>query len=129
LGGVDQKIARKQKTNQGIRLSAKYAVVTFVAGSLAFAPAFVLLLGVEWFEGIRLGFLIGLWFGGLDVLFHYTLRLVLFATGDTPRRFVSFLAHCVRLIFMRQVGGGFIFIHRMLLEHFASLEMPKAKTG
>jgi len=29
--------------------------------------------------------------------------------------------HCARLILLKKVGGGYIFIHRMLLEYFAEL--------
>lgn len=36
-----------------------------------------------------------------------------------PWRVVSFLNYCVDLIFLRRVGGGYIFIHRLLMEHFA----------
>jgi hypothetical protein len=31
----------------------------------------------------------------------------------------------VRLVFLQRVGGGYVFIHRLLLEHFASLEGMK----
>ncbi len=29
--------------------------------------------------------------------------------------------HCVDLIFLRRVGGGYIFVHRLLMEHFAEM--------
>jgi hypothetical protein len=32
-----------------------------------------------------------------------------------------FLDHCVDLIFLRRVGGGYIFIHRLMMEHFAEM--------
>jgi hypothetical protein len=28
---------------------------------------------------------------------------------------------CTERIFLRRVGGGYIFIHRMLMEHFAAM--------
>jgi hypothetical protein len=31
------------------------------------------------------------------------------------------LNHCVDLIFLRRVGGGYIFVHRLLMEHFAEM--------
>mgnify|MGYP001266172194 CR=1 FL=1 len=34
-------------------------------------------------------------------------------------KLISFLDHCVDLIFLRRVGGGYIFVHRLLMEHFA----------
>jgi hypothetical protein len=36
------------------------------------------------------------------------------------------LDYAVERIFMRKVGGGYIFVDRMLLEYFAALE-PEAK--
>ncbi len=37
-----------------------------------------------------------------------------------PRRYVRFLNYGVRLIFLKRVGSGYIFIHRLFLEHFAA---------
>lgn len=41
----------------------------------------------------------------------------------------GFLDHCVDLIFLRRVGGGYIFIRRLLMEHFAEMyvEPPTSK--
>ena len=33
-----------------------------------------------------------------------------------------FLDYAVKLVFLRKVGGGYIFIHRLLLEHFAAMK-------
>ena len=51
---------------------------------------------------------------------HVSLRLVLAATRQTPRDLVRFLDHCVELDFLRRVGGGYVFIHRYLLEYFGA---------
>ena len=61
-----------------------------------------------------------LWFGGLDAIRHYTLRHLLSRKGHMPRRYVRFLNYGVRLIFLKRVGSGYIFIHRLFLEHFAA---------
>jgi hypothetical protein len=44
-------------------------------------------------------------------------------------KLVPFLDHCVDLIFLRRVGGGYIFVHRLLMEHFAEMyvETPTSK--
>ena len=52
---------------------------------------------------------------------HYSLRLILWLNGHTPLNFIKFLDQCAKLIFLKKVGGGYIFIHRMLLEYFADL--------
>jgi TIR domain len=44
-----------------------------------------------------------------------------YRNGYMPRRLHRFLDHCTKLVFLRKVGGGYIFIHRLLLEHFAAM--------
>ncbi len=68
------------------------------------------------------------WYGGMDLLRHYTLRLVLFCGGFTARSFAQFLDHCVKLILLRKVGGGYVFIHRLVLEHFAETPQLESET-
>ena len=58
---------------------------------------------------------------------HYALRLTLWLNGYTPFKFIKFLDHCARLILLKKVGGGYIFIHRMLLEYFADLTPQSTK--
>jgi hypothetical protein len=67
------------------------------------------------------GLIVGLDRGGSAVIKHYALRLILWLNGYTPFNFIKFLDHCTRLILLKKVGGGYIFIHRMLLEYFAYL--------
>jgi len=56
------------------------------------------------------------------------LRLSLWLTGHTPFNFIKFLDYCAKLILLKKVGGGYIFIHRMLLDYFADLA-PQSKTA
>jgi hypothetical protein len=37
-----------------------------------------------------------------------------------------FLDHCAKLVLLKKVGGGYIFIHRMLLDYFADLPAEPA---
>jgi len=39
-----------------------------------------------------------------------------------PLHYSAFLDYCAERIFLRKVGGGYIFVHRLLMEYFASLE-------
>ena len=66
------------------------------------------------------GMLGGLWYGGMDIIKHYSLRLILYLKGTGPRRFDTFLGYAVKLRFMYRIGGGYIFIHSLLRDHFAS---------
>ncbi|MFQ5409627.1 MAG: hypothetical protein ACE5FI_14555, partial [Anaerolineales bacterium] len=104
-------------------------VVGLIRGVIAFAtadanaPGLALSVGL----GIAVVFTSGvglvslLHYGLLDVVKHYTLRVLLWRAGSVPGNVADFLDHAVELIFLRRVGDGYIFIHRLLLEYFASL--------
>jgi hypothetical protein len=47
--------------------------------------------------------------GGFAVIQHYVLRLNMWRMGYTPFNYVKFLDHCAKLIFLKKVGGGYIF--------------------
>ena len=59
------------------------------------------------------------WFGGLAWCQHWTLRFVFARQDFLPWRLVPWLNEMVALGLLRRVGGGYIFIHRGLLEYFA----------
>jgi hypothetical protein len=65
------------------------------------------------------------------VIKHYALRLILWLNGNTPFNFIKFLDRCAKLILLKKVGGGYIFIHRMLLEYFAEMtpQSTRAEDG
>ena len=52
---------------------------------------------------------------------HAFLRIFLWRHGLAPLKYVRFLDYCVERIFLQRVGGGYIFVHRLLMEYFASL--------
>src|SRR5215469_14392544 len=137
----------KTSPNQGIKLSWKNSLAVFLATWLAFGLfsglTVGLFSGLIWptlgvlkggltfgllFVGPFVGLIVGLNRGGSAVIKHYALRLILWRKGYTPFNFIKFLDHCDKLIFLKKVGGGYIFIHRMLLEYFAELD-PRSKTG
>jgi hypothetical protein len=62
-------------------------------------------------------------FGGVDFLSHYCLRLVMRWSGHAPLRYVRFLDYAAtELGFLQKVGGGYVFMHRYLMEYFATSE-------
>jgi hypothetical protein len=71
--------------------------------------------------GLFVGLVVGLFYGGATVLLHYTLRWLLYRNSLLPLQLVAFLNYCAERIFLRRVGGGYIFVHRLLMEHFVSL--------
>ncbi len=126
----------RQVPNQGIRRSARYGILfgltTFLFVELAIG------LVSEWFNtlalGLRFGAVVGLLSGltvgiifGLGaVIQHYILRFWLWRTHSFPWQAVSFLEDASARILLQRVGGGYIFIHRLLLEYFADLDVGSA---
>ena len=112
----------------------------WLAGSLPPAVAFGLGFGLMfWLLGattdpasikgrrnqLRALFSLGLSKGrsaGLAVILHSALHYVLWRRGDLPWRLVSFLDYAADCILLHKVGGGYIFIHPMLQDYFASLD-------
>ena len=68
-----------------------------------------------------------LWYGAIDIINHYVLRFILLLSGRTPLRLIRYLDSAVKIRLLRRIGGGYAFIHRALLEHFAARE-PAAKS-
>jgi serine/threonine protein kinase/DNA polymerase III delta prime subunit len=71
--------------------------------------------------GLFAGLVAGLLNGGLACLRHSVLRFLLWRAGSIPWRYVQFLDEAAGHILLRKVGGGYIFVHRLLLEYFAAL--------
>ena len=59
--------------------------------------------------------------GGLFLWKHFLFRLLLWASRAAPLNYVRFLDAAADRLFLRKVGGGYIFTHRLLMEYFASL--------
>jgi hypothetical protein len=128
-GGIERAEMEIRTTpNQGIRQSKKNALITTLAFGLVFGLGVGLVfgLGVEPFWGLVGGLFVGLGYGGQAVIYHYVLRFLLGCDGHTPWNYVRFLDYATERIFLRKVGGGYIFAHRLLMEYFASLEPGQA---
>ena len=86
-----------------------------------------ILYGVDFMTQIGLVFSLGfgtaasLYFGGLAFVQHFALRLVCALCGYAPWRYPRFLDYAVERILLRRVGGSYIFVHRLLMEHVAGL--------
>jgi len=74
--------------------------------------------------GISIGLFFGLLNGGIACIKHVLLRVFLWRARGLPWNYVRFLDYAAERILLRKVGGGYIFVHRLLLEYFASLATP-----
>jgi hypothetical protein len=97
-----------------------FALILGLGGGLINALVFGPPIGLV--GGLIVGFLTALQRGGGAYLRHHVLRWVLVRTRSIPRDYVAFLDYGTQLILLRRRGGGYEFIHRLLLEHFAALE-------
>ena len=121
----------RPKPNSGIKLSIRNAVVIaglaasifwiILASILALHLELILGLGLAMGSALIFGATAFFWYGDQDVIQHYILRLMLCWNGHTPVRYAKFLDYAARLVFLQKVGGGYIFIHRLLLEHFVAM--------
>ena len=107
----------------GLIVGPVFGVGGGLAGGAAAGLASGLAVGL--FFGLVGGLVFGLLYGGATVLQHYMLRWLLYRNGFIPLHLVAFLNYCVDRIFLRKVGGGYIFAHRLLMEHFASLNSER----
>jgi hypothetical protein len=121
--------------NQGIRRALTnilgFTLLTGLFVGLSAWLIFGLLDGLKVgaFEGLILsllaalttGFAFGFTFGGGEVVLrHLALRICLVVERATPLNFRHLLDEATSHKIMRRVGGGYIFIHRDLLEHLAN---------
>jgi hypothetical protein len=138
-GLVGTEVEKKVIPNQGIWQSARNAMIIGSVVALVAGLPTGIVSGLAWSElpgrvealqvgivtgvtiGLAFGIVIGLFFGGLAVIQHFVLRLILQSNGHIPTNYVRFLDYATERIFLRKVGGGYIFIHRLLLEHFAGM--------
>ena len=73
-----------------------------------------------------MGFYIG---GGLAVVQHICLRIILTRHYPVPWNLARFLTYGHERRLLQQIGGRYRFIHRELLEHFAGMENVKVRIG
>jgi eukaryotic-like serine/threonine-protein kinase len=140
-GIVPGVVTTRSIPNQGVRRSARHALqvglgiglagfLIFGIGGLAGdAPGLGLVLGL--FIVVPIAILSLFVYGGFAVVSHLALRILLASEHVLPvrdRDLISLLDYAADRILLRRVGGGWIFIHRLLLEHLADQYEPDQLT-
>jgi len=105
----------------GFRLSVGLSVGLSTALSVGLSDGLIV--------GLSAGLLVGLFYGGLACLQHGVVRLLLWRAGSIPWNYPRFLDSAAERILLRKMGGGYIFVHRLLLEYFVSLESASTPAG
>lgn len=127
------------KPNEGISRSGRnallgacfFAPIGGIASGLACAVGFGLIGQLpKWpVMGMAFALMLAIMFfvifaiaqGGIAWIEHYTLRWYLWRAGFIPANYVRFLNTASEYALMRKVGGGYMFTHRLVLEHFARM--------
>jgi eukaryotic-like serine/threonine-protein kinase len=137
---ISQEVKEKTSPNQGIWMSLRngaligltitvfntvifgvYAGINnfIIQASRTFIPSFT--IGSVFLWGITSGVIVFLFFGGYTVIQHLILRFILWRDDAIPLNLVRLLDYASERILLRKVGGGYIFVHRLLMEYFAAL--------
>jgi eukaryotic-like serine/threonine-protein kinase len=143
-GIAGQRITETTKPNQGIQQAVVNSVIMFVFVSVFFAACLLLFfallslypnqyvanlppalrtpifaLNILFSIGALSGFLVF----GKTFIKHLILRILLWFEKSVPLNYSRFLNYAVDCIFLKRVGGGYIFVHRLLLNHFAEIDL------
>lgn len=145
---VSNSIETRTIPNQGIWLTAKNAFFYgLLSGLIIWLPS-ILFAGViirlsneptlrEYIlnfviyslgTGLMLALIVSLVGGGIAVIHHFILRFILSIKRYMPWNYARFLNYATERIFLRRVGGGYVFMHRLLMEHFANMKTEQIKT-
>lgn len=121
----------RPEPGRGVGASLRNSLIVTVSAAILFSlTGFVIAVSVG--GGILAVVLVGImvqivaappiftFFGGLAWLQHRTLRFMLVRRDWLPRRLVPWLNTMTGIGILRRVGGGYIFIHRTLLEYLSA---------
>ncbi|BAY41491.1 hypothetical protein NIES2111_58870 (plasmid) [Nostoc sp. NIES-2111] len=140
LFGIDRlEVESKTIPNQGIHQSL---INTMVISSPAFLLIALLIFVIQkniqitaysnsevlissLIYGLFTGILIGVAKSGTPVIKHFTLRLILYFNGNIPWNYARFLDYCTERMLLQRVGGRYRFIHKLLQDHFAQMELRR----
>lgn len=123
--------------NQGIRRSARHSlliglvslfllvgipalIVTRFHFALAITQIIVISIMLIF---VPIVLIIALRVGGMPCIQHFVLRWLLKREKAMPWNYPRFLDYASEHILLQKVGGGYMFVHRFVLEYFASLDI------
>jgi hypothetical protein len=143
IGGfTTRQMVTRTIPNEGIRRSLRNALISLLTVGLIVGLVFGLFVGLAsglyWYGrgkdgliveveealivGLFVGLFVGLSNGGSAYIKHYVLRFLLWWNNYAPGKYIQFLDYAAERVFLRKVGGGYIFPHRLLMEYFATLQ-------
>lgn len=135
IGGYrGETISTTTTPNQGVWRSSRrnlilVPAITIILGVICFAlinrdflfeDLYFVAIGGGIF-GIGIGLFIAPFSGGAIIIKHFILRILLFFSGKIPWNYSIFLNYTADCILLQKIGGGYVFGHRLLLEHFSKI--------
>ncbi|MGH8907203.1 MAG: NACHT domain-containing protein [Egibacteraceae bacterium] len=124
---INQLATSQTAPNEIIRRSARNALLAGALFAALFAASFRLSTLAGMVNGLLVWAIAALFVGGMACLQHLMVRALLVRNGFAPRQYVRFLDYATERLFLRQIGAGYIFSHRLLLEYFATLELDQGR--
>ncbi|MEM9274345.1 MAG: NACHT domain-containing protein [Cyanobacteria bacterium P01_F01_bin.143] len=129
---VNDGILPNQGIGNSIRNSFEYGII-LGAIVLIFFESLAYILGDKLvhysIDGLLIGtftsLLLAIKNGGATGIQHFNLRRILHKQGHIPWNYARFLDYATELLLMKKVGGGYVFYHRMLMEHFANMDLEQ----
>lgn len=116
---------QETKTKNMILNSFIVSIILFIVGMFSgIIPSLKFGINVALSNGIILGLIFSL-FAGFACIQYFALRLTLWLTGQMPWNITRFLDYCTERLILQRVGNRYRFIHRLVQEHFANLEIQK----
>jgi hypothetical protein len=126
LGAVEMRSVPNQGIHRSGRIALLAGLLPGLLGWLIFGTVFLSVAGplVGMTLGSTVGLLVGAAFGmrvgGEAFLKHFLLRFSLLRADSAPLNYIHFLDFASERVLLRKVGGGYTFIHSLLMEHFAA---------
>ena len=134
--GLKADIQIRIKPNQGIKNSVKnMVIISGIAILMALPFKFVLeyflinLIDSQLISGIVSGSpLVLIWYsfataGGIALIQHLALRLVFAWNRYAPFRYDLLLNYCTERLLLQRIGGRYRFMHKLLQDHFAKMDL------
>lgn len=133
LGITAGEVGAVARPNQGIWRSARSAARVGLSvglmgglsgifgGFLVGAPLYGLVYGLS--SAALVGVFGAVVSGLYPCVSHLALRIVLWRSGALPWNLAAFLDDAAQRIILRRAGGGYTFVHRLLLEYVAGLPL------
>lgn len=142
-GITGQGITETTKPNQGIQQAVINSVITFLSVLVLFSSCLIVVFALlelrpnEYLLNlppalrtpiftlnmlVSIATLSGLLIFGKTFIKHIVLRILLWFERRVSLNYAHFLNYAVDCIFLKKVGGGYIFVHRLLLNHFAEID-------